>query len=160
MTQCWRDVVATMKARNDAVALDSARFAGAWTVNVLGERRKVTRWYDDGDGPLWLYRDAGGLLAIVRARTWHDAWSVCEDEILDDADESDIEYAEDGSLPEGTNYRPNGSGSNAWNKTDIYSEDLNGSILEPLTADLMERLSIVVTWESYDHAPEQEGGTV
>ena len=30
--------------------------------------------YDDGFGPLYAYRDAGGLRGVVRALSWHDAW--------------------------------------------------------------------------------------
>lgn len=40
------------------------------------------KYYDDGFGPLWIYRDAGGLIGIVRAQTWEDAWGIVEDEFL------------------------------------------------------------------------------
>lgn len=44
--------------------------------------------YDDGYGPLWIHRDSMGISGIVRARTWEDAYSICEDEFFPEADES------------------------------------------------------------------------
>ena len=43
--------------------------------------------YDDGFGPLWIHRDSMGISGIVRAQTWEDAYSICEDEFFPDADE-------------------------------------------------------------------------
>lgn len=44
--------------------------------------------YDDGYGPLWISRNSIGINGIVRARTWEDAYSICEDELFPEADES------------------------------------------------------------------------
>lgn len=46
--------------------------------------------YDDGgDGdPLFILRDSTGILGIVRAFTWEDAFSICEDEFFPEADET------------------------------------------------------------------------
>lgn len=41
--------------------------------------------YDDSWGPLWISRDSGGINGIVRARTWEDAYGICEDEFFDEA---------------------------------------------------------------------------
>lgn len=39
--------------------------------------RKIA--YDDGYGPLWISRNSIGINGIVRARTWEDAYGICED---------------------------------------------------------------------------------
>lgn len=42
--------------------------------------------YDDGFGPLWIHRDSLGVSGIVRAQSWEDAYSICEDEFFPEAD--------------------------------------------------------------------------
>lgn len=49
--------------------------------------------YDDGYGPLFIHRDSMGISGIVRARTWEDAYSICEDEFFPEADETIEEIA-------------------------------------------------------------------
>jgi len=44
--------------------------------------------YDDGYGPLFIHRDSMGITGIVRARTWEDAYSICEDEFFPEASET------------------------------------------------------------------------
>lgn len=44
--------------------------------------------YDDGFGQLWLSRNSIGINGIVRARTFEDAYSICEDEFFPEADET------------------------------------------------------------------------
>jgi hypothetical protein len=44
--------------------------------------------YDDGFGPLWISRNSIGIYGIVRAQSWGDAYSICEDEFFDEADET------------------------------------------------------------------------
>jgi hypothetical protein len=44
--------------------------------------------YDDGFGPLWIHRNSIGISGIVRAQTWGDAYSICEDEFFPEADET------------------------------------------------------------------------
>jgi hypothetical protein len=41
--------------------------------------------YDDGFGPLFIHRDSMGISGIVRAMTWEDAYSICEDEFFPEA---------------------------------------------------------------------------
>jgi hypothetical protein len=113
----------------------------------------VKRLYDDGSGPVWIYQDASGLLGIVRAETWEKAYDIVMDEILDDADPDYLanpgyDVPED-ELPEGCEYRPSGAGSNPWNQTAIYQEDLNGSQLELLTPEHMENHGIVLKWQTW-----------
>lgn len=49
--------------------------------------------YDDGYGPLWIHRDSMGISGIVRAREFHDAYSICEDEFFPEARETVEELA-------------------------------------------------------------------
>lgn len=51
--------------------------------------------YDDGFGPLWIHRDSMGISGIVRAKTWEDAYSICEDEFFPEADESVAELTKE-----------------------------------------------------------------
>lgn len=44
--------------------------------------------YDDGYGPLWISRNSIGINGIVRAQSWEDAYSICEDEFFPEADET------------------------------------------------------------------------
>ena len=44
--------------------------------------------YDDGFGPLWISRNSIGINGIVRAQTWEDAYSICEDEFFAEAAET------------------------------------------------------------------------
>jgi hypothetical protein len=44
--------------------------------------------YDDGFGPLFIHRDSLGISGIVRAQTWEDAYSICEDEFFPEASET------------------------------------------------------------------------
>jgi hypothetical protein len=146
-----------MRNNERGIECESGRLASA-TYGRFDTRYQVSRFYDDGDGPVFIYQDASGLLGIVRARSWEDAWSIVEDEILDDADETDPDLiaalqSEDADIPEGYGYRPNGNGHNPWNQSHIYSEDHNGSELRLLTYADMDRDSghgIALLWESWD----------
>jgi hypothetical protein len=66
----------TMK---DNQSLVSAKYKGSDT---------EIQTYDDGFGPLWISRNSIGINGIVRARTWEDAYSICEDEFFPEADET------------------------------------------------------------------------
>jgi hypothetical protein len=44
--------------------------------------------YDDGFGPLWVFINSLGLVGIIRALTWEDAWGIAEDEMFPEADET------------------------------------------------------------------------
>ena len=103
------------------------------------------RFWDDGMGPLWLYRDAGGTIGIVRAQTWEDAYECVLDEILQPISVEDAKEAfdENGELMEGYQFQPNSTG------TGIVSIDLNGEQLEPLTVDLLRRMEIKVKLSAY-----------
>lgn len=46
------------------------------------------KFYDDSWGPLWILRDSISILGVIRARTWEDAYSIAEDEMFPEADET------------------------------------------------------------------------
>jgi len=66
-----------------AIITDEQEFTGA----TYNSGYKI-QTYDDGFGPLWISRNSIGINGIVRARTWEDAYSICEDEFFPEADET------------------------------------------------------------------------
>lgn len=48
------------------------------------------RTYDDGFGPLWVYRTSLGITGVVRAETWEGAYSCVLDEILTPIPDEDV----------------------------------------------------------------------
>ena len=117
------------------------------------------KYYDDGFGPFWIYQDASGLLGVVRAQTWNDAWEIVEDEFLPVVSPEDIHeaYGFDNreefdrvvarcdrgeinhpELSEGYSYQSNATG------TGVVMHDLNGEKLDPLTTELADRLEIKI----------------
>ena len=109
-------------------------------------RGHALRVWDDGFGPLWVYRESLGAVGVVRAKTWEDAHSCVVDEIMGDADMSDPDNIPeaDGNLPEGLHWRGSGVPSNEGLESPLASEDLNGSLLDRLTDELAEGLEIEV----------------
>lgn len=65
----------------DEQSLDSAAYASGTPIKT----------YDDGYGPLWVHQNSLGITGIVRARTWEDAYSICEDEFFPAGDDFDPE---------------------------------------------------------------------
>ena len=58
--------------------------------SVASEYGTPIRTYDDGYGPLYVYRTSLGVTGIVRAQTWHDAYDCVLDDILTPIDASEI----------------------------------------------------------------------
>jgi len=129
--------------------------------------------YDDGFGPLWIMRDSMDIMGIVRAQTWEDAYSICEDEFFPEADDTIEELiAEYGHKrehvrrPDGTwdtietpdadawyenelfqeayGFRPNGPNVRDKRGHGIYAKDLNGEYLDALGPALLAQLGIVL----------------
>lgn len=119
--------------------------------------------YDDGYGSLFIHRDSMGISGIVRAQTWEDAYSICEDEFFSAGDEdADEEAQRIESMPGGKDrnhaqacwdeaygYRPNGArkmpdGTLSY----IYAKDLNGDRLNRLTPELIAELGITLKIET------------
>lgn len=69
--------------------------------------------YDDGFGSLFIHRNSIGISGIVRAQTWEDAYSICEDEFFPAGDDFDPEEYK-------TVYK---SGRELWNETGGKWED-------------------------------------
>ena len=110
---------------------------------VRGHKLRI---WDDGFGPLWIYRESLGAVGVVRAKTWEDAYSCVVDEIMGDGDmdDADNQPDADGNLPEGLQWRGSGVPSNEGLESPLAAEDLNGSLLDRLTATLAEELEIQV----------------
>jgi hypothetical protein len=172
---------------NDSQQLVSAKYSSEYEIQT----------YDDGYGPLWISRNSIGINGIVRARTWEDAYSICEDEFFSEADETieeivkeygfkreHVKIVNDGTRmreatandygPKGLKdgikfeswetretpdseawsenelfcdafgFRPNGPNVRDTRKHGIYSKDLNGDYLEPLTAKLLSEIGIIL----------------
>ena len=114
--------------------------------------------YDDGYGPLFIHRDSMGISGIVRAQTWEDAYSICEDEFFPSADSEAgeemerIEAMEDGAeknhaqacWDESYGFRGNGRREVDNEMSHIYAKDLNGDSLEMLTPGLLAELEITL----------------
>jgi hypothetical protein len=127
---------------NDGQSLDGAKYSQGIEIPT----------YDDGFGPLWIHRYSMGISGIVRAQTWEDAYSICEDEFFPEASETvaDLEkeygenWSEDDCFCEGFGFRPNGPNKRDTLNHGIYSKDLNGDYLDRLTPELLADLGIVL----------------
>ena len=110
------------------------------------------RFWDEGFGPLWVYRNSLGVLGVVRADTFEKAWSCVVDEILQDVDPDDEDSyarsydsnAKEGELAEGCHWRGSGVPSNEGLNSHLAYEDLNGSSLDPLTVEDAVKMGIVI----------------
>jgi len=114
--------------------------------------------YDDGYGPLFIHRDSMGVSGIVRAQTWEDAYSICEDEFfLAGDDEAGEWYEKIKAMPDGKEknheqacwdesygYRGNSRKEADGSLSSIYAKDLNGDCLDTLTPELLAELEITL----------------
>jgi len=97
-----------------------------------------------------------GISGIVRAQTWEDAYSICEDEFFPDADDEALEEsARIDAMPDGEErnhaqacwdesygYRPSGRRTVGGKTSHIYAKDLSGDALDLLTPALAADLEI------------------
>ena len=104
--------------------------------------------YDDGFGPLWIHRHSMGISGIVRAQTWEDAYSICEDEFFPEASETLAELMDNVLFHESFGFRPNGPNKNDMRNHGIYAKDLDGDFLDRLTPKLLNRLEISLQIEA------------
>lgn len=114
--------------------------------------------YDDGFGTLFIHRDSMGISGIVRAQSWEDAYSICEDEFFPSGDaeaweemqkiEAETDAEEKRHLQacweEAYGYRSNSRKEKDGTQSSIYAKDLNGDALDVLTPELLERLEIIL----------------
>ena len=142
-----------MKTKINSMIQDNQSIVGAKT--RFGHTIKV---YDDGFGNLYIYRDTMGISGIVRAQTWEDAYSICEDEFFPSADEDAIKEMElIEAMPEGKGkehaqacwdeaygHRPSGRRETNNLTSHIYAKDLNGDCLQLLSPELLAHLEITL----------------
>ena len=108
--------------------------------------------YDDGYGNLYIHRDSMGISGIVRAQSWEEAYSICEDEFFPAATEAEEEFIkeygedfmENGCWQEAYGFRNNSRTEEDGTQSSLYQKDINGDSLDLLTAELMERLEITL----------------
>jgi hypothetical protein len=127
-------------------------------VSAAGRFDQAIPVYDDGFGQLFIHRDSMGVSGIVRAQTWEDAYSICEDEFFPEASDTVEEmiaeygedFTEDDCWQEAFGFRPNGRRSmeNGEDRDPIghgiYAKDLNGDALDLLTPALLAELEITL----------------
>lgn len=118
--------------------------------------------YDDGFGSLFIHRDSMGISGIVRAQSWEDAYSICEDEFFTAGDkEAGEEMARIEALPDGPDrahlqacwdesygFRGNSRKEKDGTQSSIYAKDLNGDRLDSLTPALLAELEITLQIEN------------
>ena len=132
--------------------------------SLIGARSRSDRSipvYDDGYGKLYVHRDSMGISGIVRAQTWEDAYSICEDEFFPAGDEgAGEETLRIEAMPAGEEknhaqacwdeaygYRGNSRKESDGPLSFIYARDLNGGYLDLLTPELLARLEITLEIE-------------
>lgn len=116
------------------------------------------RIWDDGFGPLWVYRETLGVKGVVRARVYSVALDCVIDEIMDDPDPEDVKRIteEKGDLPECVYWRSSGCPSNDGLYSPLAQDDVNGSSLAELTPELAEELGLKVEIKDDDEEPEDD----
>lgn len=123
-------------------------------------------FYDDGFGPLFIHRDSMGITGVVRAQTWSDAYSICENELFPPGDEdAQAEMERIAALPEGEEKNSaqtcfdEAYGFRDGTRADgssIYAKDLNGDTLDRLTDRLVQELELELAAQVWaDPPPEQ-----
>lgn len=103
-------------------------------VNSYG--RTLPMW-DEAFGELWLYVESLGIVGVIRAQSWEEAYECAVDELMSDADPEDPDTyarsydpsADPEDLAEGCHYRSSGEPSNPALSSHIACEDLNGSMV-------------------------------
>jgi hypothetical protein len=109
-----------------------------------------------------------GITGIVRAQTWHEAYSICEDEFFPAADqEAGEEYERIQAMPEGEErthaencydeaygHRSNSRREADGTTSSTYARDLNSDALDTLSRTLADELEIML--EIDDNEPEPE----
>ena len=111
--------------------------------------------YDDHMGDLYIMRESMGIIGIVRAMSWYDAYSIAEDKLLAECSETieelekeyGLEWSEDVCFNEGYGFRPNGPNNTDKIGHGIYSKDLNGESLDVLTNEMVSEWDLTIVWD-------------
>lgn len=119
---------------NDEQSLVSAQFQSGTPIQT----------HDDGFGPLYILRDSMGILGIIRAQSWEDAYEIAEDEMFPDADmsweEMQKEYATEYKSGRELWMHENGNNWEAWKALSDAEKEAayrNGKDV-PFTGDIAE----------------------
>lgn len=131
-------------------------------VSIKDRFGNAERFYDDGDGQLFVLRNSMGIQGFVRARSWEDAYSIAEDELFPSADEDAFEKDheqmtdhERACWDEFYGYRPNGQGGPTPKEDKgIYQKDLNGEFLDGVTDEFVKELNIEIEIEKEEDEEE------
>jgi len=125
-------------------------------ISITTDCGTLIRTYDDGQGPLWVYRESTGIYGVIRAQTWEEAYEIAQDEFMDEATETWEDIAKDcdcanpddlmdnAIFQEGYGFRPNGANARDTLRHGIYQRDLNGEALDKLTPKLMSALRLTI----------------
>ncbi len=125
------------------------------TIKVVNEFDRELPAYDDGSGHLWVYSNSLGVVSVIRADTWEDAYNIAEDEFIPEADEPTWEaiakecgcddpekLMDNATFQESYGFRPNGANVRDVHNHGIYQKALNGESLEALTPSRLAHLSL------------------
>lgn len=64
-----------------------------WKLKFVSQYGHPVRYYDDGDGHLWIMRDTMGIQGIVRCRHEHTAYEIVGDEFRMPLPDEDVHEA-------------------------------------------------------------------
>jgi hypothetical protein len=158
--------------KSDGMTIDGFTLTGAQ--NRFG---RALNLYDDHFGSLYIYQDASGLSAIVRAGSEEDAYGIVEDEFLTEAPtweemaawcdfvapvvDGAPDYSaltEDASWSEQFGFRPNGPNVRDRVNHGVYARDLNGDRLTLATPEMLAELewTLQLTCDECDAALETD----
>lgn len=122
------------------------------------ERGHAIRIYDDGYGPLFVYGNEFGAVAIIRAMSWEDAYGIAEDEFMDSATWEDVlaaypdaEDDENCDYSEAFGHRPNGP--NGPDDEGLYAKS-HYEWMHELTPAMAEFMDIAVVVADPEPEPE------
>lgn len=123
----------------------SVSLRGAYRQTYPGGLKHPVDIWDDGLGPLWVMRDSIGIVGIIRAQTWEDAFSCAVDELLPDGEMPPEEFEDEhekACWEEANHWRGSGEPSNDRLHLPVAAHDLNGEALDALTPGLMRELGV------------------
>ena len=115
------------------------------SIKSVTNNEKPLPFYDDGYGPLFIFKESCGAwlfpVALIRAKNWNDAYEICQDEFHSEAGSIDdilkecnfktMEQAiDDAGFQETYGFRPNGANSTDVHKHGIFVRDHNGRLEE------------------------------
>lgn len=105
----------------------------------------VLKVYDGGFGPLWLYAESLGVIGVMRAQTWEEAYEIAQDEFMNSVDDCEMEEWEE-------EFGENCIEDTCWQEQYCISpnngfkhRDINGEWLWPLTYELCRKYRLTIS---------------